>query len=708
MTDGSQRFQVDLAGMVDLLSRHLYSGPQVYLRELLQNGVDAITARRATDPAAPARLRLRTGTDAGGRPTLAVTDTGIGLTEQEATDLLATIGRSSKRDPDFGTARAEFLGQFGIGMLAAFMVADRLNVRSRSARPGARPVHWRGFADGTFTVTSLPPSSIDEDGAGSAGAPAGGSGGTATAPAMDAQMLAAAVGIAPAEDAEDGPVPVGTTITLTARPDMAHWLERDTVIRLATEYGALLPEDLAVEVPVPGSPIPVWRRISRPDLPWQEEHPTPQARREALARYCEETFGFTPLDQIDLSVPLAGVTGVAFVLPRAASPSPGRHRVLLKRMLLGPRVDGVLPDWAFFVRAVIDSDTLSPTASREQLHQDGVLDGVREALGAQILAWAERTLRRSTPLARDVIETHHLALRALALTDDDVLDLVAHVLPYQTTDGPMTLAQVAAAGDGHIRYATTTEAYQRVAAVARAQGLVVVNAGYVYDADIMARLARPGRVPTTDIDRAAPEDRADRASGSDRAAVGPTADSSSWSLEELTAQDLVQVLGVLDVAREMAVAPAVTRAREILEADDCDVIVRTFQPVTAPSILLRDPEGERRRDLDRERRASAGLWGGLLDVFAQDASARTRTLVLNDDAPAVRLLLSAPGGSVFEAGLRSLYLSAVMLAGDGLRASESADLSEALTTLLDASLDPPTRGRDAAGPDTPDSPGPHP
>lgn len=40
-------------GLVDLLSHHLYSSPRVYLRELLQKGVDAITARRALDPGAP-------------------------------------------------------------------------------------------------------------------------------------------------------------------------------------------------------------------------------------------------------------------------------------------------------------------------------------------------------------------------------------------------------------------------------------------------------------------------------------------------------------------------------------------------------------------------------------------------------------------------------------------------------------------------------
>ncbi|MFD6726415.1 HSP90 family protein, partial [Streptomyces sp. NPDC060131] len=47
-------FQVDLRGLVDLLSHHLYSSPRVYLRELLQNAVDALTARHSLEPAAPA------------------------------------------------------------------------------------------------------------------------------------------------------------------------------------------------------------------------------------------------------------------------------------------------------------------------------------------------------------------------------------------------------------------------------------------------------------------------------------------------------------------------------------------------------------------------------------------------------------------------------------------------------------------------------
>jgi molecular chaperone HtpG len=83
----SNTFQVDLRGIVDLLSHYLYASPRVYVRELLQNAVDAITA------ADQAGTGVAITTGAG---TLDVTDNGIGLTQAQVHELLATIGRSSK------------------------------------------------------------------------------------------------------------------------------------------------------------------------------------------------------------------------------------------------------------------------------------------------------------------------------------------------------------------------------------------------------------------------------------------------------------------------------------------------------------------------------------------------------------------------------------------------------------------------------------
>lgn len=601
-------FQVDLRGVVDLLARHLYSGPRVYLRELLQNGVDAITARRAVDPQAPASVRLRPLPDGG----LEVVDTGVGLTPDEARELLATIGRSSKRDLDLGLGRDEFLGQFGIGLLSAFMVAESIELVSRSAVDEAAPaVRWRGFDDGSYTLDVL----ADED------------------------------------------VEPGSTVRLRPRPDAEHWLEPATVVALAEEFGGLLPVDVAVEVPLQGpgehdEGRRVWRRTSATELPWRAAVPPEDAEDRAarLADYCERTFGFRPLAHLDLDVPLAGVSGVAFVLPQSAPASSAVHRVYLKRMLLGARVPQVLPDWAFFARCVLDASALRPTASREALYEDEVLLATRDALGAAVRDWTLTTLRTPSALTRRFVEAHHLALRALATTDDDLLDLAADVLPYETTDGVRTLAEVRAETGGLV-YASTVEEYRRIAAVARAQGLVVVNAGYVYDADILARLARrhPG-----------------------------------WGVRPLGAQDVAQVLSSLPPVREIELGRFVESTNQLLEPLECEVQLREFEPVSLPALLLQDREGEHQRTLARTVAEGDDVWGEVLAGFASDA--QPRRLVLNCANPVVAQLVDAPPGAVRDAGVRSLYVSATLLAGEPLRARDAELMNGSLTVLLDAGL----------------------
>ena len=103
-----EKFRVDLGGIVELLSRNLYSGSDVYLRELLQNGVDAITANAQSGKddegtySSDTSGRIRFVVDGH---TLRVTDNGVGLNIDEARNLLATIGGSSKRD-EFGLGRS--------------------------------------------------------------------------------------------------------------------------------------------------------------------------------------------------------------------------------------------------------------------------------------------------------------------------------------------------------------------------------------------------------------------------------------------------------------------------------------------------------------------------------------------------------------------------------------------------------------------------
>ncbi len=603
----NERFQVDLSGIIDLLSKHLYSGPQVYVRELLQNGADAITARREIDPECAAKIKVSVD-ETQDLPVITVHDSGIGLTSAEARSLLATIGKSSKRDTELGVGRAEFLGQFGIGLLSGFLVADKIEVWSKSAKGGSA-IYWVGESGGTFSVTEL--------------------------------------------TEEQTPEPIragcGTLTRLVARYDSSHWLSHKTVKRLLLEYGSLLPFEVLLKSPLEFAEN-VWQRITRPELPWQASYSDSAARRRALDEYCEKVFGVTPLDVIDLRVPALGITGVAYVLPQTVAPGSGQHYVYLKRMLLGGRIENILPDWAFFVRAIIDTDSLHPTASREQLHEDQALLIARDAMGEQLKNWIKQTLTSGFRTASAFLRNHNLALRAAAITDTSLLDILAETMPYETTLGALTLAE--AKTDGLLLYTPTVEGFRRIASVARVAGICVLNAGYAYDTEIMEKLG---------------------------AQMG-------WSVRELELDDITRVLTHPSVEREMMTAEAISKARQLLAEVECDVLLRSFEPQSMPAMMLIDGAGSDGLE-DFDAAAEDDIWADLVDTFAAKKSGFARTLVLNDNSTTTAKLLEISATSLFEAALNAIYISALSQSGEHLSESESNTLAAALEALMQQAID---------------------
>ncbi|MES9521672.1 HSP90 family protein [Streptomyces capoamus] len=581
-------FQVDLRGLVDLLSRHLYSSPKVYLRELLQNAVDAVTARRAAEPDAPARIRLYAA-DGG----LRVEDTGVGLTEPDVHSLLATIGRSSKRAESLHEARTDFLGQFGIGLLACFVVAERIRVVSRSAlTPGAPPVEWTARDDGSYTVRTLP-------------------------------------------DAER-PEP-GTTVYLTARAGAAEWLAPERVRALARDFGSLLPHDVRFgDEPVTDLPAP-----------WDRAHPSPAGRRVALARHCHELFGFTPLDSIDLDVPLAGIRGVAYVLPAAVSPAQrAGHRVYLKGMLLTERAEQLLPEWAFFVRCVLDTDSLRPTASREALYEDETLAAVRDALGTRIRSWLTGLAGGDPERLSSFLAVHHLGVKSLARHDAEMLRTMLPWLPFETTDGRLSLEEFARRHPV-VHFTRTVEEYRQVAPIAAAQGVGVVNGGYTYDSELVEALprVRPGTV-----------------------------------VAELDADTVTAHLDAADPAEELALTGFLAAARATLDPLGCDVVLRAFHPLSVPALHLDDRAARHEQARAAAEEQADGLWAGILGSLR--GSAPRARLVLNHLNPLVRRIGSLGDPELIGTATEALYGQALLMAQRPLRPADSALLNRAFIGLL--------------------------
>ncbi|MER5197092.1 HSP90 family protein [Streptomyces sp. NPDC002755] len=585
----SHTFQVDLRGLVDLLSHHLYSSPKVYLRELLQNAVDAITARRAEEPDAPARVRL-SAADGG----LRVEDSGIGLTEADVHDLLATIGRSSKRAEGLQDVRSDFLGQFGIGLLACFVVAERIRVVSRSARtPDAPPVEWTAHDDGSYTVRTLPH--------------------------------------------EEHPEP-GTTVHLVARAGAGEWLAEPRVLALARDFGALLPYDVRV-----GD-----EAVTDLPAPWNRSYPSPANRRVALARHCHALFGFTPLDSVELDLPVAGVRGVAYVLPSAVSPAQrAGHRVHLKGMLLTERGEQLLPDWAFFVRCVLDTDSLRPTASRESLYEDETLAAVREALGERIQSWLTGLAAGDPQRLAAFLEVHHLGVKSLARHDEEMLRTMLPWLPFETTDGRLSLEEFA---QRHpvVHFTRTVEEYRQVAPIASAQGIGVVNGGYTYDSELVEALpsVRPGTV-----------------------------------VAELDADTVTAHLDTVAAADEPALAGFLAAARATLDPLGCDVVLRAFHPLSVPALHL-DDRGARHEQARVQAEAQADdLWAGILGSLR--GSAPRARLVLNHLNPLIRRISSLNDPELIGTATESLYGQALLMAQRPLRPADSALLNRAFIGLLE-------------------------
>ncbi|AMG82387.1 MULTISPECIES: HSP90 family protein [unclassified Microbacterium] len=593
MSGDVQQFQVDLRGVVDLLSRHIYSSPRVYLRELLQNARDAIAARREVDGGG-SRIRITPLTAQSGE--FVLRDDGVGLTAAEVADLLATVGRSSKRDI-FDLPRSDFLGQFGIGLLSCFMVADTIVIRSRSARGGSA-VEWTGSADGTFRVTE-----IDDD------------------------------------------LPIGTSVHLVPRFDADELLRPAAVHELATTFGEFLP--VRVTIDATGGDIDVTR-----EPPFLD----PAADVEAAVQYGRDLLGAAPLDVIPLSEPATGTQGLAYVLPFA--PPPGARqatRMYLGRMLLSERVDDVLPDWAFFVRAVVDSTGLAPTASRESLVEDTALEHVREQLGAGIRRWVlELGLREPHRLAQ-FVAVHEVGLKSLVRHDEELARFITRWLTVETTHGTLRIGELVERYP-HVRYAQTVDEFRQVAGISPSDE-VLVNGGYLYDADLIRLL--PDLYPQVTVEK-----------------VDVTGELDRLDPPPLDDRDIAMALE--------------SRAGAVLAASDCAVVVRAIDRPELTGLYVADPEVLRTIDRGRTKGIASTLWGGVLDRIDQTlSSARdddlTARLCLNWSNRVVRALVRVEDDAVFARTVQLLYIQALLAGHHPLSDADRALMTSALSDLVSLS-----------------------
>ncbi|EOM8240434.1 ATP-binding protein [Escherichia coli] len=381
--------EVNLNGLIEVLSKHLYSTPVVAVRELVQNGHDAIVRRRIEQPDAPKDNQIRVVADVA-KSTITITDTGAGLTESEIHGFLATVGVGYTRMLRQQDDNTGLIGKFGLGFLSAFVLAKEVTVLTTSWQTPDQSWKYHSTDGQKYTVT-------------------------------------------PHQSSE-----TGTQVILTLKEEYSHLASNNLLNRVLSRYCILLHEPVYVgDASEPVNKLqPPWREVAPEGVTMHRA----LVQRKNLAFAAQFESSFEPICTIPV-VPagMSDAVGILWIQDGATyGTSDNRNLSLfLRGMLLDDEARELLPPWAGFIGGVIESSKLTPTASREDLQRDETWVAVQEALKEALISGLSDLAQNQPEIWRRVLMRHNEALLGAALCDDRLFDLLKDRLQVPTSKGAL-------------------------------------------------------------------------------------------------------------------------------------------------------------------------------------------------------------------------------------------------------------------------------
>ncbi|HKQ68302.1 MAG TPA: molecular chaperone HtpG, partial [Polyangiaceae bacterium] len=353
-------FQAEVQQVLGLVINSLYTHKEVFLRELVSNASDALdkarfvamTRKEVSEQVGEPRISIKLDDDAR---TITLEDNGIGMTRDEVIQNLGTIARSGSLE--FMKAYADaaknkeaglrIIGQFGVGFYAAFMVASRVDVKTRSMLPGAEPVIWRSTGSGSFTVM-------------------------------------------PGE--RETP---GTEIVLHLKEEEREYLKVWRVKDIIKKYSDFVQFPIYLNDELANRSSAIWAL------------PKSQVTEEQHTEFFRRITGFdaqTPLVRVHMSVDAPVQFHALLYVPEKAPPDLfGKERrglrLYAKRILILEDCEKLVPAYLRFLRGVVDSEDLPLNVSREILQEDKNLAKIQEQL-------TKSTLRALKELAESDAERY--------------------------------------------------------------------------------------------------------------------------------------------------------------------------------------------------------------------------------------------------------------------------------------------------------------
>lgn len=344
-----KEFQAETRMLLDIVARSLYSDKEVFIRELISNASDALEKFRYLSVSANPEssklqdvdrsLEIRLLTDKQAR-TITFQDTGIGMTKEELTQNLGTIARSGSKSfieeiKKQGAEQASsIIGQFGVGFYSAFMVADKIEVYTRSSKTDSPGYKWFSDGSGTYEI----------------------------------------------QEAEG--VPIGTKIVVHLKTDCREFSDESTVKSIIMKYSNFISSPIYLNDEQVNSIKPLW--LMEPKEVTKEQHI--EFYKFISNSYDKPRFTLhyktdAPLSIRSILYVPEGKPGL-FELSRDTDVGVALYS---RKILIKSKAENILPKWLRFVKGVVDSEDIPLNLSRELLQNSSLIMKLKTVLTNRFL-----------------------------------------------------------------------------------------------------------------------------------------------------------------------------------------------------------------------------------------------------------------------------------------------------------------------------------
>ncbi|XP_072916183.1 heat shock protein 75 kDa, mitochondrial [Hemitrygon akajei] len=387
-------FQAETKKLLDIVARSLYSEKEVFIRELISNGSDALEKLRhrmlsSTREQGPLEIHLQTNTEKG---TLTIQDTGIGMSRDELVQNLGTIAHSGSKVfldtlRDQAESKSGIIGQFGVGFYSAFMVADKVEVFTRLAQEDGPAYKWTSDGSGMFEV-------------------------------------AEASGVKP-----------GTKIVLHLKEGCKEFANEDRVKEVVNKYSNFVSFPIYLNGRRLNTLQALWMMDPKDISEWQhEEFYRYVAKAYDKPRYVLHYRTDAPLNIRSIFY-VPDMKPSMFDVSREMGSSVSLYS---RKVLIQTKASDILPKWLRFLRGVVDSEDIPLNLSRELLQESSLIRKLRDVLQQRIIKFFLDQGKKEPEKFLKFYEDYGLFIREGIVTsaEQDVKEDIGKLLRFESSALP--------------------------------------------------------------------------------------------------------------------------------------------------------------------------------------------------------------------------------------------------------------------------------